>query len=51
MLVNDEDKAPAFILANQGYDVWATNIRGTYHGLNNTHLDPSQPEFWHFSFQ
>ena len=27
-IINDEDKAPAFMLANAGYDIWLTNSRG-----------------------
>ncbi len=51
MLLNEESKAPAFILANAGYDVWATNIRGTLHGDENIYVSKKDPAFWEYSFQ
>lgn len=45
-VMNSEDKAPAFMLANRGYDVWLGNSRGNWHSRNNTHLSPDQKEFW-----
>lgn len=51
-IINDEDKAPGFILANRGYDVWFGNNRGNSHSRSHTKLDPNtQSEFWDFSFQ
>ncbi len=40
----------AFLLVDAGYDVWATNNRGTVFSNMHTKLKPSQPEFWDFSF-
>lgn len=40
----------AFILANQGYDVWLYNARGTKYSRNHTILNPKSDEFWNFSW-
>ena len=46
-IVNDEDKAPAFMIANKGYDVWLGNSRGNKHSRNHTKLNPNKgKEFW-----
>ena len=51
-IINDEDKAPAFIFANRGYDVWLGNNRGNKHSRNHTKYNPDKnKEFWDFSFQ
>lgn len=51
-LINDEDKAPAFMLANRGYDVWLGNNRGNKHSRNHTKWNPDKSkEFWEFTFQ
>mgnify|MGYP002368527994 FL=1 len=51
-IINDEDKAPAFILANQGYDVWLGNSRGNKHSRKHIHYNPDKDaEFWQFTFQ
>ena len=47
-IVNDENKAPAFILANKGYDVWLGNNRGNKY--SNAALSPKVRDFWDFSF-
>jgi len=49
-LINEEEKAPGFILANQGYDIWMGNSRGTMHSRNHTSRDPSSKDFWMFTF-
>ena len=50
--MNDEDKAPAFMLANKGYDVWLGNSRGNKHSRNHTKYNPDKnKEFWEFTFQ
>ncbi len=51
-LINDEDKAPAFMLANRGYDVWLGNSRGNKHSRNHTKYNPDKnKEFWESTFQ
>jgi len=55
--VNDEDKAPAFILANRGYDVWLGNQilyhignnRGNKHSRKHIKLSPWFKNFWEFT--
>lgn len=51
-IINDEDKAPGFMLANRGYDVWFGNSRGNKHSRNHTKYNPDKnKEFWEFTFQ
>jgi pimeloyl-ACP methyl ester carboxylesterase len=51
-LINDEDKAPGFMLANEGYDIWFGNSRGNKHSRNHTSLNPDKDaKFWEFTFQ
>ncbi len=47
-IINEESKAPAFILANKGYDVWLGNIRGNRY--SNAALSPNVKNYWEFSF-
>lgn len=51
-IVNEEQSAPALILANQGYDVWLGNNRGNVHSRRHSRLNPdTDPAFWNFTFQ
>uniref|UniRef100_T1JB84 Partial AB-hydrolase lipase domain-containing protein n=1 Tax=Strigamia maritima TaxID=126957 RepID=T1JB84_STRMM len=40
----------AFILANQGYDVWLGNIRGNPYGREHLNRKLHSKQFWNFSF-
>ena len=50
-IIRGTELSPAFYLANNGYDVWASNSRGSIHSQNHTTLDPdTDPDFWDFTF-
>lgn len=42
------EKCLCFILANQCYDVWIGNNRGTFYGRRHKWLDPNGSKFWDF---
>ncbi|GAB1867615.1 Lipase [Camponotus japonicus] len=44
-----KDKALAYQLADQGYDVWLGNYRGNTYSRAHTSLSPSDLKFWDFS--
>ncbi|XP_029171213.1 lipase 3-like isoform X2 [Nylanderia fulva] len=43
-------RIPAYLLADQGYDVWFANFRGNIYSKKHTSLSPSSLEYWDFSF-
>ena len=49
-IINYEDKAMGFVLANRGYDVWLGNVRGNKHSLEHVKFSRKDKEFWNFSF-
>ncbi|XP_012231435.1 lipase 1-like [Linepithema humile] len=49
-VVIGKQRALAFILADQGYDVWLSNFRGNTYSKAHISLSPSDPKFWDFSF-
>ncbi|XP_069681266.1 lipase member K-like [Periplaneta americana] len=45
-----KDNALAYMLADQGYDVWMPNLRGNeYSTMHTRQRDPGTKEFWDFS--
>lgn len=54
-LIHTPEKAPAFNLASQGFDVWLGNNRGSKYGVQHVSLDPEdstdKPVFWNFDFE
>ncbi|XP_050513850.1 lipase 3-like [Diabrotica virgifera virgifera] len=41
----------AYILADEGYDVWLGNCRGNFYSRNHTQWNPDKdPQFWQFSW-
>ncbi len=53
-IMHYEEEAPAFILANAGYDVWLGNTRGNKYSREHQYLMPDysgdKEEFFDFSF-
>ncbi|XP_029176804.1 lipase 3-like [Nylanderia fulva] len=49
-IVLGKGKALAYLLADQGYDVWLANLRGTTYSRKHISLSPSELKYWNFSF-
>ena len=49
--INSPDKTPAYVLVEQGYDVWLANNRGTRYGMGHVSLTPDSEEFWDFNYE
>ncbi|KAH7577208.1 hypothetical protein ACOSQ2_001988 [Xanthoceras sorbifolium] len=49
-LLNPPEQNLPMILADQGFDVWIANTRGTRFSRRHVSLDPIQPEFWNWSW-
>lgn len=50
-IINSEDKSLGYLLANQGYDVWLMNNRGTAYSRQHHKYSISDSELWDYSFQ
>ena len=50
-VIDDENNAPGLRLANEGYDVWVGNSRGTKYCTSHVSLNSADPLFWQFSWQ
>lgn len=49
-IINGQDSL-AFLLVEQGYDVWINNSRGNRYSRNHVRLDPdTDKQYWDFSF-
>ena len=50
--LNEPSKTPAFLLAEQGYDVWLGNNRGSRYGKGHLTLDyKTDADYWRFSVE
>lgn len=49
-LVTGPEIALAYLLADNGYDVWMGNARGSKHSMRHRTFSPDSGEFWNFSW-
>ncbi|KAG8366782.1 hypothetical protein BUALT_Bualt16G0003500 [Buddleja alternifolia] len=49
-LLNPPEQSLAMILADNGFDVWISNIRGTRFSRGHVSLDPANPEYWNWTW-
>ncbi|XP_068655359.1 triacylglycerol lipase 1 [Aristolochia californica] len=48
---NSKEESLGFILANQGFDVWVGNVRGTHWSHGHASLSEKEKAFWDWSWQ
>ncbi|KAL3266972.1 hypothetical protein HHI36_011121 [Cryptolaemus montrouzieri] len=48
--VDEGNASLAFLLADDGYDVWLGNARGNHYSIGHTKLSTDSKEFWDFSW-
>eukprot|EP01017_Pseudomicrothorax_dubius_P021576 TRINITY_DN2322_c0_g1_i1.p1 TRINITY_DN2322_c0_g1~~TRINITY_DN2322_c0_g1_i1.p1 ORF type:complete len:439 (-),score=71.32 TRINITY_DN2322_c0_g1_i1:160-1476(-) len=46
-----DERSPAYVFANLGFDVWLPNMRGNIYSKNHTMLRTDKRNFWTFTFQ
>ncbi|KAJ9595449.1 hypothetical protein L9F63_013360, partial [Diploptera punctata] len=44
------NKSLGYLLADEGYDVWLSNFRGSFYSRNHTYLSIKSKQFWDFSW-
>nr|GEU31563.1 ribonuclease H-like domain-containing protein [Tanacetum cinerariifolium] len=49
-VLNSPDESLGFILADNGFDVWIANTRGTNFSRGHASLIPSDPAYWEWSW-
>ena len=50
-ILNYRNKAPAFVAADAGFDIWLPNHRGNKYSKDHLKLDSTlDAEYWHHSF-
>lgn len=49
-LLNSPSESLGYILADNGYDVWIANSRGTVYSLGHTSLSSDDPAYWDWSW-
>ena len=50
-IINTKENSPAFIFADEGYDIWLGNTRGNKYSRKHTTYNPDKDEaYWNHSF-
>ncbi|KAL0424209.1 UNVERIFIED_CONTAM: Triacylglycerol lipase 2 [Sesamum radiatum] len=49
-LLNPPEESLAMLLADNGFDVWVSNIRGTRFSRGHVTLDAASPEYWDWTW-